>query len=163
MSIEKLTESFFARNPDIVAKELLGRYLVRVFENGKVVKGKITEVAAYQGTARKRTSGKIKAAPGIMSVSTKYGKHLLDIATGKEGKYSCITLRSAEFRWNNQIQSINGPGKLCKILKINPSLDGLSIYGTKLWIEGQPESESEIDIKKLNNLPDNCFGYYQLK
>ena len=160
MTLEKLTENFFARSPDIVAKELLGKYITRVLGAG-TVKGMITEVAAYQGKAEK-TSSKIKTAPGKLSVSTKYGNHLLDISTGKEGEYSCVTLRAAEFDWQGQKQMVNGPGKLCKALKIRSSLNGLSVYNNELWIEDSGMPCNEISIE-TGNMPSNCIGYYRKK
>lgn len=162
MSIEKITTDFFARSSDAVARELLGRNLVRRLSSGAIVKGKISEVAAYQGNA-KRTSEKIKSAPGIISVSTKYGSQLLDIATGDEGEYSCITLRAAEFEWLGKKQLVAGPGRLCKALKISKSLDGLSVYNNDIWIEGKSIDNSKIVVKKSKKMPSNCLGYYKIK
>jgi len=162
METEKLNESFFARNSDIVAKELLGKYVVRVLNNNRIVRGKITGIAAYQGKSE-RTSSKIKSAPGKISVSTKYGNHLLDISTGNEGEYSCVTLRAAEFDWVNEKQSVEGPGKLCKALGLDKSLDNLSVYNDKLWIEKSDIGNLEVIVEKSGSMPSNCLGYYKLK
>jgi len=163
MTLEKLTHQFFARSPDAVAKELLGKYatyVTRILNSGKKVRAHIAEIAAYKGTAGKRTSKGIKAAPGIISVNTKYGNHLLDIATGKEGEYSCITLRAAEFEIENQKLLIDGPGKLCRALQIDTTLNNLSINNNKLWIEAEA---GNYKIKKLDEITsNNCLGIYRL-
>jgi len=163
MTIEKLTHEFFARNPQTVAKELLGgyaSYLVRVFDSGKKVRGRIVEIASYSGTAGKRTSKGIMAAPGIITVSTKYGNHLMDIATGKEGEYSCITLRAALFEWGDIKSLVDGPGRLCKALQIDTGLNNLSINNQKLWIEAE---KGKYNIEEIGKNTDNCRGIYRLE
>lgn len=161
MSIKKLNAGFFARSPDIVAKELLGKYIVRIL-NERALKGIISEVAAYQGIAGKRTSGNINSAPGVISISTKYGNRLLDISTGREGEYSCITLRAAEFEWGDKKQLVKGPGKLCKALGLDSRLNGLPAYdNNELWFE---DAQGSLDfIAQTKNMPSNCLGYYRIK
>ena len=158
----KLREEFFARGADEVAKDLLGRYLVCKLSNNQKVKLRLKEVAAYEGST-KTTSEGTKYALGLISISTKFGQRLLDIATGKPKQASCVTLRSAELELEDRIEQINGPGNLTKILGITEEnkdfYDGDAIYGSRLWIEGNSVDESEI--KELKGNSKNCVGIYK--
>lgn len=53
----KLERSFYSRNTEIVAKELLGKTLVHKNKEG-VLKGKIVETEAYFGSKVKHAKGR---------------------------------------------------------------------------------------------------------
>ena len=48
INLKRLNREFFNRKTDIVAEDLIGKYLVRETEDSKMV-GKIIEVEAYLG------------------------------------------------------------------------------------------------------------------
>ena len=132
-----LKPEFFNRNSVVVAKDLIGKYLVREI-NGKKVSNKILEVEAYEGSEDKAShahKGKTPrnnpmfGKPGTIYVYFTYGMHfMLNITCGNEGHPAAILVRS--------IEDCIGPGKLTKKLQIDKMLNG-QVLGKKsgLWIE----------------------------
>ena len=137
-----LTGKFFNRPTLIVARELLGKYLVRRIDR-KEVALKINEVESYDGprdcashAARGRTARNsvMFGEAGVWYVYFTYGMHwMLNIVTGKEGYPAAILIRGAG--------NINGPAKLTKFLQIDKRLNGkISERTTGLWIEDRPHT-----------------------
>src|SRR5262249_44281313 len=96
---------FFNRPPELVARDLLGKILVRR-EAGKVRAGRIVEVEAYLGsndaaahaaageTARNRV---IFGRPGHAYVYFTYGMHFcLNVSCMPEGEAGCVLIRALE-------------------------------------------------------------------
>jgi 3-methyladenine DNA glycosylase Mpg len=156
--MSKLKKSDFECNSDDVARDILGRNLSIESPDGITVKARIREVGAYEGSASK-TSKKIKSSAGIISISTKYGHKLLDIATGRVGESSCVTLRAIDLEGI----TIEGPGNVTRSLGIDKSTwqlyDGIPVYKGHLCIDGERVDESEI-YEKIENSP-NCKGIYR--
>ncbi|MBX4190313.1 DNA-3-methyladenine glycosylase, partial [Candidatus Parcubacteria bacterium] len=118
--MKKLDRQFFEQKTLKVARELLGKYLVRRIGN-KVIAAKITETEAYCGpndkachASKGRTSRTevMFGKAGHAYVYLIYGMyHCLNIVTEKENYPAAVLIRG--------IGSINGPGKLCRELKID--------------------------------------------
>lgn len=101
--MEKLKRAFFNRDTKIVAKELIGKYLVRETEKRKMI-AKVMEVEAYLGPEdkashsynykkTKRTKIMYKE-PGTWYVYLIYGMyHCLNIITEGEGMPSAVLFR----------------------------------------------------------------------
>lgn len=171
VTMARVNRSFFGRDPRIVAKELLGRYIHAELPNEMVVTVRLREIAAYEGTT-KTTSPGILYAPGLISISRKFGQSLIDIATGKEDEPSCVTLRGGEllgmvakgkrFESTSKPEPIHGPGNLAKILGITKDTcdlyEGKSVAGRIIWIDGNNIHASDIKHKKGNS--KNCKGIY---
>ena len=97
-----LNKNFFNRPTLIVAKDLLGKYLIRRL-NGKIKRFMITEVEAYDGfkdKASHASRGKtVRNAPmfgeaGVWYVYFTYGMHyMLNIVTGKKDYPAAILIR----------------------------------------------------------------------
>lgn len=156
---QKLGQEFYARVPQLVACELLGREIVRKFDKGEA-RGVIKEVSAWNGETQSASEG-MTLAPGIISVSTKYGKCLMDIATGIEEQYSCITLVAAEFDWLGQKHKLQGPGNVTQALKIGRDFDGTKIFDSELvYIVGGEIAKQDIKTRKKSNVPSNCQGFF---
>jgi DNA-3-methyladenine glycosylase len=104
-SVAALDRSFFARNPRIVARQLLGKVLVR--EEGKIrLAGRIVEVEAYLGendpaahaaagnTAR---TSVLFGPAGYAYVYFIYGNHYcLNVSCEREGKAGSVLFRALE-------------------------------------------------------------------
>lgn len=159
---DKLPMDFFMQNPDEVAKGILGMEIVRILPNGKEVRGRIQEVAAYRGE-EESVSDVAYYGPGIIGVSTKFGKRLIDIGTEYEGRSSCVTLISASFQWGRNRQLVQGPGNLAKALKVDRSYDGTPILCNDLWIDPSTPQVEEIRVRELSNMPENCLGYFYIR
>lgn len=176
--MEVLKSSFYQRDGISVAKDLLGKIMVREDE-GKAYAFKIVETEAYMGIedkgahvyGNKKTE---RTAPlfeigGTTYVYLIYGMyHCLNIATNGEGVPHCVLIRALEpidemafeyAKMNRAIKSkkivdlSNGPGKLCKALKIDKSLNArLVTQKGALWI-GEGEAPNEIVSAKRINIP----------
>lgn len=104
-----LPQSFYARDPRIVARELLGKILVRTLSGGaksKRLSGRIVEVEVYLGEgdlAAHSAAGKtarnevIFGPPGHAYVYFIYGVHYcLNFSCMPEGNAGCVLLRAIE-------------------------------------------------------------------
>lgn len=137
-----LTQSFFDRPAEVVARELLGCVLcVRV--GGKIQRHTIHETEAYVGPhdlashASKGRTARTEVMfgkPGTMYVYLIYGMYdMLNIVTGEKDYPAAVLIRGVG-QWN-------GPGKLTKALGITRAVNG-SMLGKKvgLWIEERSEA-----------------------
>jgi DNA-3-methyladenine glycosylase len=139
--MKALPQAFFNRKTLRVARELIGKYLVREID-GKIIRQKITETEAYVGphdlachSSRGKTErNKIMfCEAGTIYVYFTYGMHyMLNIVTEAEDFPSAVLIRGTE--------EVSGPARLTKFLKIDKNLNG-SKLGRKsgLWIENAPE------------------------
>lgn len=159
----KLEQSYFKAEPEKVAMGLLGRYIICRQPNGAELRARLTEIAAYEGATKTTSKGTLWTG-GIVSISTKFGQNLLDIATGKEGESSCVTLRGGEVELEGIVKECNGPGLLTKQLGITREnknyYNGRSICSDQIWIEGDAVDASKIRTLKGNS--GNCKGIYKI-
>jgi hypothetical protein len=149
----------------VARNEILGRYVGRRFEPKKgkkpiVIYGRIIEVSAWEGGAKKMDPEIQRQGPGVLNVSMKYNQRLLDIVTDGRLPYSCITLRAGIFDVTGNPQRVNGPGNLTKALKIDEDFNGIAVNNHSLWIEGDPVRPGIVRKRNLSNLPANCKGVY---
>lgn len=132
-----LTTNFFNRPTINVAKDLLGKYLVRKTKN-EIFALQINEVEAYDGPNDLACHGRFGKTPrtapmfgpaGHFYVYFVYGIHwMLNIVTGPQNYPAAILIRGAE--------GIKGPAKLTKHFKIDKSFNSKPAnIKTNLWIE----------------------------
>ena len=105
MKLEKLPRSFYVRPTITVAKDLLGKYLVKKYR-GKVLIGKIVEVEAYLGEkdpashayrGRTQRNKVMFWKGGHLYVYFTYGMHYCcNVVTEVEGKGRAVLLRAVE-------------------------------------------------------------------
>lgn len=157
-----VSRDFFKQEPISVARQLLGRQIVRNF-NSCEIRGRILEVSAWQGTYGEHVKPKFDDfLPGYLSVSMKYGKNLMDITVGN-GK-SCITLIDGEFEFDGELYRPGGPGNLSRALNVDSSFDGLDLTTSPvLYLEGSPVNPEEIRMRQKKNVPPNCQGYFYIQ
>jgi DNA-3-methyladenine glycosylase len=139
--------SFYARNAEIVAKELLGQTLVVNLntseKNNPEKRSRIVETEAYVGThdlACHAAKGRTKRTETMFGEAGRayiyliYGMYdMLNIVTGKEGEAQAVLIRAVEPL--NFAGDTQGPGKLCKVLGITRALNNEPLLGSKLWLE----------------------------
>lgn len=156
-----LPREFYARDTLKVAREMLGCFLVRVYR-GKIWRGMITEVEAYIGekdlachASRGRTPRTVVmyGEPGHTYVYMIYGMYFcLNIVTEKKDFPAAVLMRSIITK-NIDHKKTNGPGKLCRFLKIDKKLNKWDLTkGKKLWIENRDPKMKLPKIKKSQRI-----------
>ena len=163
---DQLRSAFFTRPTLTLARELLGRRLVRLVD-GQRLSGIIVETEAYIGetdTACHASKGRTPRTavmfgpPGYAYVYLIYGMyHMLNIVTEAEGFPAAVLIRAIEpVEGLEQMQArrgrqrganlTNGPGKLCKALAIDRGLNGSPLaLEAGLWLEeGTPVSQANV-------------------
>lgn len=163
-----LPRKFYERDTVLVARELLGKLLVRVLPN-QVLSGKITEVEAYlpytdpaahsyKGiTVRNRS---LFGEAGRAYIHRMHGWHLLDITTEVIKVPGSVLIRglvpvhgfsntSNESTKEQLVKLMNGPGKVCETLHIDHSLDGVDITNTNcgLFVTDNKKTQSEYIVE----------------
>ena len=132
-----LEQSFFARPSLTVARELIGKFLVRRFE-GEILSAIITETEAYIGphdkachASRGRTdrTAVMFGPAGFWYVYFIYGMHwMLNVVTDKDEYAAAVLFRGAG-DWT-------GPGRLTRAMAIDRRLNEKPANETSgLWIE----------------------------
>ena len=172
----RLKRKFFTRSTLEVAKDLLGKYLVRRIGKRKLV-GKIVETEAYIGPKDRAShsyKGKITERNkaeyligGCVYIYLVYGMYWqLNITTSEEGKPECVLIRAIEpIKGLNKIKKkgeipTNGPGKLCKWLKLDKSFYGEDLTKSKrLWVE-EGEKIKEDQIVRARRIGIDYAGFY---
>lgn len=142
-----LDRSFYRRDTIVVAKELLGKILVRKI-NDKLLSGIIVETEAYRSSddpashSYKGITNRNKVMfeeVGYSYVYFTYGNHycLNIVAKDKSTDAGAVLIRAIEpldgidiMKWNRNkdlYELTNGPGKLTKALMIDKRLNGLDL------------------------------------
>ena len=177
--MKRLDREFYNRDSLIVARELLGKVLVREID-GQRISAQIVETEAYMGVEDKAAhsyGGKrtprvevMYGGPGVSYVFMIYGMHhCFNIVTQEEGTPQAVLIRAAEPREGlelmarnrfqkayrqlskSQIKGLtNGPGKLCRALLIDKSLNGEDLCGGKLYVQaGEKENFNIVAAKRI--------------
>ncbi len=134
MKSKKLTRKFFERKTLAVAKELLGKFLVRNI-NGKKTAAMITETEAYCGprdlachASRGRTKRtEVMFGPaGHAYIYLIYGMYYcLNVVTGKAGYPAAVLIRAVEFLDDGLPKSkLNGPALTPERAEVSKKLCG---------------------------------------
>ncbi len=135
---QRLGIEFFNRDCLELAPELLGKLIVRKFDDGSIQKFRITETEAYRGEedlACHASKGKTKRTEvmyqqgGSIYVYLIYGMYwLLNFVTSEINYPAAVLIRGVE--------GIDGPGRVGKALQLNKHLYGSSVVNSEeLWLE----------------------------
>ena len=161
--MKKLDPEFYRNEALSVARELIGCFLVRECDAGRII-GRINEVEAYDGVIdkachaydNKRTARNepLFRSGGIIHVYLIYGMYnCLNVVTGGKDCPEAVLLRGVEVvdglelavcnRYGKRADELtkqqmknlsNGPGKLCRALSVDKSFDYESLQGDRLYI-----------------------------
>jgi DNA-3-methyladenine glycosylase len=148
LRLRPLPRAFYARDTVAVARDLLGKVLVRDHAGVQQV-GRIVEVEAYLGPhdlASHSSRGLTKrnqamfGPPGHAYVYLIYGMHFcMNVVTEAAGHGSAVLLRAIEPVRNIEGRT-QGPGLLCRAMHIDRALDGHDLLGGGLYIATRPEA-----------------------
>jgi DNA-3-methyladenine glycosylase len=143
-----LPASFFDRETPVVARELLGKVLVREL-NGHKLWGRLVEVEAYMGPedlashssgGRRSPRNEVMYGPaGHAYVYFTYGMHFcLNFVTRPEGVPHAVLVRALEP--GTGVDRCGGPGLVCRSLKIDRVLNGVPLTPPQLYVvdDGAP-------------------------
>ncbi|HZL10404.1 MAG TPA: DNA-3-methyladenine glycosylase [Prolixibacteraceae bacterium] len=134
----RLSPNFFLRDVLEVAPALLGKLLVRQFEDGRIERYRITEVEAYRGTedlACHASKGRTPRTEvmfqegGTVYVYLIYGMYwMLNLVTGPEDDASAVLIRG--------IEGFSGPGRVGRELQLDKSFYGETLINSpRIWVE----------------------------
>lgn len=187
-----------------VAKNLLGKYIVRQNESGRL-EGKIIETEAYIGPIDKAShaflsKGKLHSASekffqkiskgklgqdkvfmenfrrskgklternlaeyfvgGHIYIYLVYGMYWqLNFSTGEAGKPECVLIRGLDVG-----NEANGPGKVCRYLKLDKSFYGEDVVASKkIWLEDRGEKIDSSKIIATKRIGIDYAGLYWAK
>ena len=140
--IMKLNTDFYTQDATIVAEKLLGKILVRVYDNGETQRYRITETEAYMGAEDKACHASKGRTPrteimfaegSCVYVYLIYGMYwMLNVVTGNPNHPQAVLIRA--------IDKIVGSGKVGRELKIDRSFYGESLTeSARIWIEDAPD------------------------
>ncbi len=154
--MQKLARSFYDRDPVVVARELLGKYLVHA-SGGVTRTGRIVEDEAYLGphdlaahSARGRTKRTqvMFGPPGHAYIYLIYGMYYcMNVVTQPEGVASAVLLRALEPVQNVEGRT-QGPGLLCRALEIDRRLNGHDLLSDDFYLATPDRTEDFTIVKR---------------
>jgi DNA-3-methyladenine glycosylase len=165
-SAKRLTRSFYTQPTLKVAKDLLGKYIVRKIGDRKLT-GKIVETEAYIGPGDKAShayGGRITSRNwieyldgGYIYIYLVYGLHWqLNITTNTAGRPECVLIRALD----GDILA-DGPGKVCRYLRLNKSFYGEDLTTSrKIWVVDKGERTDASRIKAKQRIGIDYAGSY---
>jgi DNA-3-methyladenine glycosylase len=161
--LKKLPHSFYLRPTLQVAKDLLGKFIIRRYR-GKELIGKIVEVEAYRGSidpASHAYRGKTKrnevmfGEGGHLYVYFTYGMHFCaNVVTRGEGVAEAVLIRGVEPLEGIEVMQklrrrhislrdlTNGPAKFCQAFGIEGKENGTNLLGNEIFLAYNDEIPS---------------------
>lgn len=163
-----LSSSFYDREADLVARDLLGTVIEHETRDG-VASGRIVEVEAYMGpndpachaaAGLTRRTRALFGPPGSTYVYFIYGNHwCVNAVTREEGYGAAVLIRAIEplaglalmhhrRRLVHDTRDLaNGPGKLCAALGIDAGQNETSLQeGALRILDGAPVDEAAVRV-----------------
>ena len=168
-----LDRAFYRRDPDTVARELIGKALLRNI-GGQWLGGWIVETEAYLASddaashsARglTKSNASMFGLPGTLYVYPIHAKFCLNAVTEEEQVGSAVLIRSIEPKWGVQAMEENrgftdrrrltrGPAMLCQALRVDRSLDGTDLVeGDEITI-----ADFDSDIRDARTISTSRIG-----
>jgi DNA-3-methyladenine glycosylase len=149
-----LPRTFYDRDAESVARDLLGKLLVRRIDRATRI-GRIVETEAYLGphdlaahSARGRTARTevMFGSPGHAYVYLIYGMHhCLNVVTGPGNHASAVLLRALQPVTKLE-SAASGPGRLCRALNIDRRLNGHDLLTGELVVTEPEEVAAPFEI-----------------
>lgn len=179
-----LPRTFFQRDPVTVARDLLGKQIVRRSRAG-TTQGRIVETEAYLGgqdpaahsyrgmTPRNRV---MFGPAGMLYVYAIHARFCMNAVTGSVGDPTAVLIRAAEplagvrlmrqrRRRTKLLDLTRGPARLCEAFDVDRELNGWDLtVGRRIWLCDEPEQDAveirvspRIGVTSGQNLPLRFF------
>jgi DNA-3-methyladenine glycosylase len=140
-AFSRLRPEFFRRDAVTVARELLGKTIVRRFESGEINRFVIVETEAYLGEedlACHASKGRTPRTEVMyhdgcaIYVYLIYGMYwMLNFVTGDDGHPQAVLIRG--------VDNVIGSGRVGRLLQLDKSFYGENLdTSTRLWVEDTP-------------------------
>ncbi|MEX0271552.1 DNA-3-methyladenine glycosylase [Leptolyngbyaceae cyanobacterium UHCC 1019] len=170
------------RDSTLVAPDLIGCTLVRQMPDETLLRGLIVETEAYglndpamhayhRATARNQI---MFGEPGITYIYLIYGiYHCLNVVTDQVNIPSAVLIRALQLEtmppWIDPMHQLKphrvaaGPGKLCRALKIDLTLNGTPLQpGQALWLEHRhSQFQQQLEDGELSLVQSTRIGLTQ--
>lgn len=161
-----LPQPFYDRPVEQVARDLLGKRLVRTAADGTTA-GRIVEVEAYlsQGDAachayrgRTRRNASMFGPAGCAYVYAIHARWCVNLVTEPEGTPSAVLIRAVEplagvelmqarRGTDKRLDLCRGPARLCAAFAIDRALDGHDVTRAgDLWVQDAPNGVADFDV-----------------
>lgn len=171
-SLQPVSAAFARRGAEAVARDLLGRLIVRTLDDGTRLVARIVETEAYLGAPdrashawnnrRTARNASLYLPGGHWYVYFIYGMHhCLNVVSGRTGVGGAALIRAVEIVEGREAaqrlrgldgvarpgQIAGGPGRLCRALAIDRAFDGRSVREANLWLaRGEAVSQAEVAV-----------------
>jgi DNA-3-methyladenine glycosylase len=179
---ERLNLEWYARPTEVIARALLGTYLVTTNDEG-TTSGRIVETEAYLGdrdaashaNLYKRGRSALMRRYGHVYMYRSYGVHtIFNIVTEQEGIAGAVLVRAIEpviggdlMLARRGIERLDkcgqGPGNLCNALGLRLEDDGRDLTtDERVWLEqGLPPSEIAVSTRiGITKNPDALLRFF---
>ncbi len=159
----KLEHDFYLQTTVEVARNLLGKVIVRQLVSGQILAGIVVETEAYlaaddpashsfRGQGRKNAS--MFEPAGTLYVYSIHAKYCLNVVTEAKSQGAAVLVRAVQpiegidsMRENRGLLNRNepltrlttGPARMCQALAVDRSLDGTDLLtSSSIWFESEP-------------------------
>jgi len=169
-----LPRRFYERNPEVVAKDLLGKIIVRRLDDD-ILSGMIVETEAYYGPGdpasraydgMKNFNRPMWLDPGVAFIYNVHKYWMFNVVAHEPGGVGAVLIRAVEpidgveimmknrGVYNELIELTSGPGRFTVAFKIDKSLNGTNltsaenpIYITDNKVQFEIKSSKRIGVR----------------
>ncbi len=164
-----LSRAFFARHTLTVAREMIGKYLIRQ-DGDRLLAGRIIEVEAYRGAEDKAchaSKGRtprtevLYGPPGHAYVYLCYGIHeMLNVVTEEAEFPAAVLVRAVK----HQGRLLDGPGRVTRALVVDRRHNRFDVTeGRDLWFEDRGEPIPQDWIRTYPRIGVEYAGDWAMK
>lgn len=153
-----LSREFYNRDAVTVARDLLGKLMLRETEAG-LAGGRIVETEAYLGgddpashsyRGKSNRNAVMFGPPGFLYVYTIHSRFCMNAVTEEEGKPTAVLIRACEPLFGIELMQrrrgkekltelTTGPARLCESLAVDRRLNGWDLtLGREIWLAVDP-------------------------
>ncbi len=161
-----LKQDFYLRDPVLVARDLIGKHLVRRSCEG-MCQGYIVETEAYLSSGDpashghrgiRRGNATMFGRAGLLYVYPIHGRYCLNAVTEPRGMASAVLIRAVipqhgialmqKRRHCRPMDVARGPARLCQAFSVDRRMDGWDLTrGSRIWI--QESDDRQLDIEDI--------------